>query len=244
MQTSISRPGLEEWEDESGPMPSHITGVWLEREVAAANQSAFNFGLAGGLAPTFEGYELMPFDVLNPASGHDLAVTGRLAYRPDILSENQIGVTASRNDIAVVAGTNPALIDLNAIRQSTFGLFTNWRWDQWRVSSNWMYFDIEMQYGSGTATDEFFLGYVQAEYEASEAWTVFGRTEFGEGEDDSLYLSLLPAVVAHRQMLGVRWDFADRHAITFEIADTSQQADALGHDSFKEVRLQWSTVLR
>lgn len=244
MQTSISRPGLEEWEDESGPMPSHVTGAWLEHEVGVGNQSALNFGLAGGLAPKFEGVELMPFDVLDPGSGHDMAVTGRLVYRPDVLSENQIGLTLSTNDIAVVSDSNPVLFDLNSIRQSTYGVFTNWRWDNWRVSSNFMYFDIDMHYANSTVDDEFFLGYVQAEYEASEAWTFFGRTEFGDGEDDSVYLSLLPAVVAHRQMLGVRWDFAKRHALTLEIADTSQQADTLGHDSFKEARLQWSTVLR
>jgi len=244
MQTSISRPGLEEWEDESGPMPSHVTGALLDHEIVLANQTAFNLGLAAGLAPKFEGQELLPFDVLDPTSGHDLAVTGRMVYRPDVLSTNQIGLTISHNDIAVVSESNPALVDLNSIRQSTFGLFSNWQWDKWRVSSNWMYFDVQMRYGSGTVDDEFFLGYVQAEYETSEDWTVFGRTEFGDSEDDSIYLRLLPAVIAHRQMLGVRWDFADRHGLTFEIADTSQQAETTRHDSFKEVRLQWSTVFR
>ena len=244
MQTSISRPGLEEWEDESGPMPSHVTGTWLEHEFALENQSAFDLGLSAGLAPKFEGQQLMPFDLLDPASDHDMAVTGRLVYRPDILSLNQIGMMVSHNDIAVVSESNPALTELNAIRQVTVGLFTNWQWDKWRLSSNWVYFDIDMQYVSGTVNDEFFLGYIQAEYEASEDWTFFGRTEFGDSEDDSIYLSLLPAVVAHRQMLGVRWDFADRHALTVEVADTSRQADSVGHDSFKEARLQWSTVFR
>jgi hypothetical protein len=186
----------------------------------------------------------MPFDVLDPASGHDMAVSARLVYRPDILSLNQVGVTISHNDIAVVSDSNPALTDLNAIRQVTLGLFTNWKWDKWRLSSNWVYFDIDMQYISDTVNDEFFLGYVQAEYEVSEDWTVFGRTEFGDSEDDSIYLSLLPAVVAHRQMLGLRWDFADKHGLTLELADTSQQANVVGHESFKEARLQWSTVFR
>ncbi len=244
MQTSISRPGLEEWEDESGPMPSHVTGAWLEHEFVMENESAFELGFSAGLAPKFEGRQLMPFDVLDPASGHDMAVTGRLVYRPDVLSLNQVGMTVSHNDIAVVPDSNPALADLNAIRQVTLGLFTHWQWDKWRVSSNWVYFDIDMQYVSGAVNDEFFLGYVQAEYEASEDWTVFGRTEFGDSEDDSIYLSLLPAVVAHRQMLGVRWDFAKRHGLTLEIADTSQQADSVRHDSFKEARIQWSTVFR
>jgi hypothetical protein len=244
MQTSISRPALAEWEDESGPIPSHVTGAWFEHEIGLANQSALDFGLAAGLAPRFEGQQLEPFDVLDPDSDHDLAVTGRLVYRPDILSLNQIGMTISQNDIAVVSESHPSLANLNAIRQATLGVFASWQWDKWRLSSNLMYFDIDMQYGDGTVNDEFLLGYVQAEYEASEEWTVFGRTEFSDSEDDSIYLSLLPGFVAHRQMLGVRWDVADRHALTLEVADTSLQADTVRHDSFKEVRLQWAAVIR
>ena len=244
LQTSISRPGLEEWEDASGPAPSHVTGALFQHDFVLENQSALNFAFAAGIAPKFEGQQLVAFDVFDPASGHDLAVTGRLTYRPEVLSLNQIGLTISHNDIAVDSDSNPALSDLNSIRQATLGFFTNWHWDKWRVLSNWMYFDIDMQYGSGTVNDRFLLGYVQAEYEASEDWTIFGRTELGDDEDDSTYLSLLPAVVAHRHMLGVRWDFADRHGLTFEIADTSQQADSPQHDSFKEARIQWSAVFR
>ena len=242
MQTSISRPGLEEWEDESGPMPSHITGAWFEHEFALERQSAINFGLSAGKSPRFEGQELVAFDILDPSSGHDMAVTTRLVYRPDILSMNQIGLTASHNDIAVASDSNPNLVDLNLIRQKTYGLFTNWKWEDWRLSSNWVYFDIEMQYGAGIVDDEFFLGYIQAEYEVNDAWTLFGRTEFGEGEDDSIYLQLLPAVIAHRQMLGVRWDFADSHGLTLEVADTSRQGANLMHDHFKELRIQWSAI--
>jgi len=242
LQTSISRPGLEQWEDESGPSPSHVTGLWFEHGFSLENQSEVDLALTVGLAPRFEGQELMPFDVLDPTSGHDTAVSGRLVYRPDVLSINQVGLTVSHNDIAVVSDSNPALEDLNAIHQATLGLFAGWQWDRWRVLSNLMYFDIDMDYGSGTVNDEFFLGYVQVEYEASDKWTIFGRTEFGDSEDDSIYLSLLPAVVAHRQMLGARWDFAEQQALTFEVADTSQQADTAQHDSFKEIHIQWSAV--
>ena len=242
MQTSISRPGLEQWEDESGPMPSHITGAWLEHEFTLRNQSALNVGLTAGVAPKFEGHELVAFDILNPDSGHDLGTSIRVAYRPDVLSTNQVGLTLSHNDIAVVSDSSPNLADLNSIKQFTVGFFTNWRWEDWRLSSNWMYFKIDMNYAAGNVDDDFFLGYLQAEYEAAEDWTVFGRVEFGDGEDDSIYLQLLPAVIAHRHMLGVRWDFIDSHGLTLEIADTSTQGMGTNHDSFKELRFQWSAV--
>ena len=242
MQTSISRPGVEEWEDESGPMPSHITGAWFEHQFSIKTQSAINLGLSAGIAPKFEGEELLAFDVLDPTSGHDLGVGTRIAYRPDLLSTNQVGLTIAYNDIAVESESNPDLADLDAISQVTIGLFTHWRWNEWVLSSNVMYFDIELQYLSGDVNDEFILGYVQAEYEATEDWTLFSRIELGDGEDNSEYLQLLPAVIAHRHMLGVRWDFADSNALTIEIADTSTPTDNDDHDSFKELRFQWSAV--
>ena len=242
MQTSISRPGLEEWEDESGPMPSHITGLWLEHEFSVNTQSALNLGLSAGLAPKFEGEQLAPFDLLDPTSGHGLSVSGRLAYHPDVLSISQIGLTVSNNDIEVVSDSNPNLTDLNTIQQLTYGVFAHWQWKDWRLSTNWMYFDIDMLYTSGEVKDKFLLAYVQVEYDFSEDWTVFGRTEFGDGEDDSHYLQLLPRVIAHRQMLGLRWNVADSHALTLEIADTSVPAEENEHQSFKELRIQWSAV--
>ena len=242
MQTSISRPGLEEWEDESGPMPSHITGLSLEHEFTRGDQSAFSLGLTTGLAPKFKGSQLEAFDVLRPESGHDLSLSGRLVYRPDVLSMNQIGLAVAINDIAVVSDSNPLLADLNAIRQTTVGIFSNWHWQDWRLSTNWVFFDNEMQYQDGDVDDDFVLGYVQGEYEASEDWTVFGRVEIGDNEDLSPYLQLLPNVIAHRHMIGVRWDFADSHALTLEVADTSTQGAELQHDSFKEMRIQWSAV--
>jgi hypothetical protein len=71
---------------------------------------------------------------------------------------------------------------------------------------------------------------------------VFSRVDLALSEDDSAYLKLLPAVIAHRNMLGVRWDFADSHALTFELADTSTPGIDSGHNTFNEVRVQWSAV--
>ena len=242
MQTSISRPSLEEWEDESGPMPSHVTGIWLEREMAVRGQTALSLGIAAGFAPKFAGQELVPFDILDPDNGHDLSASGRLVYRPDVLSMNQIGLALAYNDIAVVSESSPNLADLNSIRQATFGLFADWHWKSWRLSTNWVYFDNEMFYRDGVVNDDFVLAYIQGEYQATEDWTIFGRTEFGLGEDESPYLQLLTAFIAHRSMIGVRWDFADSQGLTLEVADTAAQGDSVEHDSFKEIRIQWSAV--
>ena len=242
MQTSISRPAVEEWEDDGGPMPSHITGLLLEREYSIKGQSAINLGLATGLAPKFAGQTLVPFDFLDPDSGHDLAISGRLVYRPDVLSMNQFGLALAYNDIAVVSESSPALVDLNSISQVTLSLFANWHWNDWRLLTNWVYFDIDMRYRDGDVEDDLILGYVQGEYQATKNWTIFGRSEFGHDEDSSSYLQLLPGFVAHRNMVGVRWDFANSQAVTMEFADASMQGDDFSNDDFKELRIQWSAV--
>ena len=242
MQTSISRPGLEEWEDEGGPMSSHITGMLLEHEYEGAGESAIGFGFAAGLGSKFIGQELVPLDLLDPQSGHDLAVNYRMTYRPDVFSTSQVGLMVAWNDIPVDSASAPALVDLNAIRQTTIGLFADWQWTDWRVITSWVYFDNELQFINGDENDDFVLAYLQAEYKASENWTIFGRSEFGFGEDDSIYLQLLPTSIAHRHMLGVRWDFTDAQGLALELADTSTQGENFVHDHFKEIRLQWSAV--
>lgn len=242
MQTSISRPGVEEWEDESGPMPSHVTGISVEHKIERADQSAFNIGLAAGLGPVFEDEELEAFDVLNPDDGHDLSMNIRLAYQPDALSRNQVGILLGWNNIPVVSDSNPNLADLEEIEQLTAGIFVDWHWDAWRLTSSWTYFDNKLFSVDSTEHDDFIAGYAQGEYKANDDWTLFGRTEIGFGEDKSPYLRLLPAFIAHRNMLGVRWDLVDKHSLTAEIADTSTQGDGTSHNNFKEIRFQWSAV--
>lgn len=237
LQTSISRPGLEEWEDESGPMPSHLTGLLLEHDYLRADQSVIGFGFALGLGAKFSGQELVPYDLLDSQGGHEPAINYQMTYRPDILSTNQVGLLVAWNDIPVDSDSSPDLADLRTIRQTTVALYADWKWAAWRLMTSWVYFDNQLQYVDSTEKDDFVLAYVQGEYEASENWTVFGRTEFGFGEDNSPYLQLLPEFVAQRYMLGVRWDFVDVQSLTLEIADTSTQGD-----NFKELQIQWSAV--
>jgi len=242
LQTTISRPGLDQWEDDSGPMPSHITGLEFDQQFELRGGAGLRLGLVAGLAPTFAGSELVPYDLINSSSGHENAYEARLIYQPEMLSRSQVGLSAARNEIAVDSSSSPDLANLDNIRQVTVGVFIDWEWPKWHLLTNWVYFDIEMDYVGARVKDDFVLAYVQAEYDASDKWTLFARTEFGFDEDYSPYLRLLPAFVAHRHMLGARWDFADSQALTAEIADTSTQGDDFSHDNFKELRFQWSAV--
>lgn len=242
MQTSITRPSIEEWEDESGPIPSHVTGISMEHTQPGNGKNTWNTGFSFGLAPRFKKNALQPFDIFDAESDHGLSFNGRVAYQPDLFSENQLGVVLSWNDINVDSESDPALADLDDIQQLVVGVFADWRWADWRLLGSFMHFEHDLRYTNDVVKDEFLAGYVQAEYSASEYWTVFGRIDYSTGEDDSPYLRLLPAFVSHRHMVGVRWDFISRQAVTMEVADTSAQGLDTTHNNFKEVRFQWSAV--
>lgn len=242
LQTSITRPSMEEWEDQSGPIPSHITGFVLQASRPLGDEAALNYVIGAGLAPKFKGQRLEPFDILDPRSGHGLSVNFKIAYRPKAFEMMQIGIISAWNAINVVSESNPALADLDEIDQLTAGVFADWRWDDLRLISSFVYFRNDLKYVDETIDDRFTLGYLQLEYGLNEDITFFGRADMAFEEDWSPYLRLLPAFVSHRHMLGVRWDIANFHALTLEIADTAQQSPAGDHDNFKEVRFQWSAV--
>jgi len=242
MMTSITRPSVEEWEDQSGPVPSHVTGMQLEITAPAGDQKAWSYGFSTGLAPKFVDDRLSPFDVLDPESGYGMSFNARIGYRPDMFNNNQVGLVIGSNDINVDSGSNSNLAELHDIRQLTVGVFADWTWDAWRVIFDHLQFRQDLRYTADDVRDEFVAGYLQVEYEASEKWTVFGRIDYSEGEDDSPYLRLLPAFVSHRHMAGLRWDFMPKHALTMELAETATQGEFFEHGFFKEIRFQWSAV--
>ena len=242
MQTSITRPSIEEWEDESGPIPSHITGLMMEHTQPGMGNTAWAMGFSFGLGPEFEKDELAPFDVLDPDGGHGLSFNGRVAFQPDVFSDNQFGMTLGLNDINVDSGSDPQLADLDDIQQLTVGVFVDWRWTGWRVLGSLVHFENDLRYVGSVLNDEFLAGYVQAEFEFSDQWTAFGRIDHSSAEDNSPYLALLPGFISHRHMFGLRWDLVPKQALTMELADSSSQGDDFMHNHFKEVRFQWSAV--
>ena len=244
LQTSITRPSMEEWEDESGPIPSHITGLLIEHSDERDSGASFDYAVSVGLAPIFSEQELVAYEVFDPDSGHGGSVSFRISYRPDIFSPMQLGLLVGYNDINVDSDSHPNLTDLNEIRQATIGAFADWRWGDWRVIANLAHVQNDLRYVGRAEDDTFQLGYLQFEYEASKDWTIFGRTDNSFSEDNSPYLALLPDFIAHRQMLGVRWDFAMLNSLTMEVSDTSTQGVGPFHGNFHEIRFQWSAVFQ
>jgi hypothetical protein len=244
LQTSITRPSLEQWEDENGASPAHITGLNLEIDWELQDEAALGFSAAAGLGPRFVDDELVAYDMFDPESGHGLSVAFRTSYRPQLLSPVQFGLLAGWNEINVESTSNPGLATLDRVDQLTAGVFADMRWEKLRLISSLVYHHNTLRYFGENVSDRYLLAYVQPEYSISDDVIVFGRVDIGDGEDHSVYLNLLPTFVSHRNMLGLRWDFTSSQSLTFEFADTSQQGENFMHEHFKEVRMQWSAAIR
>lgn len=242
LQNSISRPKLEEWEDEYGPMPSHITGVLFEHKFERTDQSEISFSVAAGLGPKFVNTHLVAYDMLEPESGHKGAANFNVIFRPDVLESTQFGFMAAWSDIAVDAVANTAIADLAAVHQITAGLFGDWHVEKWRVMAYGVYFENQLRFVDARQKDRFVLGYVQGEYAPNDDWTLFGRAEFGPDQGSSPFLELLTGFIPDRDMLGVRRDIHNNHSLTLEIAETGARSSGSVGTRFKEVRIQWSAV--
>jgi hypothetical protein len=242
LQTSITRPALEEWEDDGGATPAHITGLLLESEHQRSDESAIGLAASIGYSPILEDGELETHHLFESSSDHGLSLNLRVAYRPEFLASTQFGVLAGWNEINVVPTAVPLPDAPSSIDQAMLGAFGDWYWNDLRLLASIVYFDNTVELPAQDVDDSYLLGYAQLEYEANNVMTVFGRVEGGIDQDDSVYLALFESFITERYMLGARWDVAEHHALTVEVANTTFGAAASGSRDFNEVRLQWSAV--
>jgi len=237
LQTSISRPGIEEWEDEGGVLPTHITGLLLETGKIRKDSSGYQIAVSAGFAPVLTEGGLEPFEPWDPSSDHGAAFNFRLAFLPDYFGNNQFGILGGWNDIEIGSDNFASQIGTESVEQLQLGVYMNWRWEQLRIIFKINYLENKHIRADGDFTDDFWSGYIQAEYAIGSYWTVYGRHENSSGENDTEFIRLIPNFVSHRNLFGVRWDIATTHALTLEISD----AETLTSD-FDQYRLQWSAV--
>ena len=242
LQTSITRPALEEWEDDGGSNPSHITGLLLESEHQRDDESAIGVAASVGLAPVFEDRLLESYEILEETSDHGLSLNLRVAFRPQYLSSTQFGIVAAWNEINVRPEPDAAQDRPDSIDQASLGVFADWHRDDLRLLASFVYFDNALAFPAQDQDETYLLGYAQLEYEANAVVTLFGRAESGIDQDDSAYLQMFETAITERYMLGARWDVAEFHSLTVEFADTTYGASVSGSRSFGEFRVQWSAV--
>ncbi len=236
LQTSISKPGISQFEDFGGIIPAHSTGLLLDGTYVFDDSTGIKAAFSVGTAPVLDKNALETFDLLDSQTNHNLAYHFRFTYHPNFFKNNKVGIFASYSDI----NTEHIFLQgrsLDAIEQITVGAFVDWYWQEWRLISAATHIINRMDYSNRKMHDEFTSGFVQGEYEFGQDWILFGRIEESFSENNSAFLQLIPNFVESRQMIGARLDFFQQHALTLELAhiETVKQ-------NFGQVRIQWSAV--
>jgi hypothetical protein len=236
LQPSITRPVIEEWEDDGGVLPQHIVGALGETRLQLGDPAGLSLAASAGIGPLMTPEGLKPLQLLGSQSGDHRPSFGlRLTYLPDFAGDDGIELVAMQSEIGFSASAyaGPAdHIDLGVV-----GMGVGWTWGPWQLEST--AYAIRADFvGDGGKVDRFAAGYAQLRRELDKGLSILGRFEGSADTDGSRYLALFPDFVSQRAVLGLRWDLANKQALSLELADSRAR-----YGSYREIRLQWSGVL-
>jgi hypothetical protein len=243
LQTAITRPFIERWEDEHGLIPQHITGALFESRRPIGGEGAIQVSGGLGAGPSLEGNEYEPINLIDSNPGqHHLSLTGRVAYLPEYTGTSSFGLLYGHDHVDTSAPyVLNALNSRNAVL-TIYGVYADWNSEPWRAIGAIYYVDVDLD---PTARDESFIsGYIQAERQLPKNLTLFGRLENSSRMQESRYVALFDNhdgnidIALSREALGLRWDYIKRQALTLEVS----HVDSLKQHS-NEIRLQWSAVV-
>jgi hypothetical protein len=243
LQTDITRPYIERWEDEHGIIPQHITGALFESRQSVGKDAAIQISTGVGAAPALADGELDPIDLTGANPGrHKLSVTGRLAYLPQYVGPSSMGLLVALDDLSVRSARTLESLGSNAAKVSVYGAYIDWTAEAWRIVAANYYVNVALR--SASRNESFISGYLQIERRLSQQFTIFGRLEDSARMQESRYVALFDDVdsdieiALRRQAAGVRWDYTRRQALTFEASHVVSLTRASN-----ELRLQWSAAI-
>ena len=209
MATSVTRPRIIDFEDDAGPMPTHLTGLLLQG-THSRGEGGWQYDFAIGSGPRLAG-QLVPVDVLRGSRLNKLALVARLAFRPDVTRDSQYGVSLAHTRIPAEDQ------DFKEFEQSLAGVYLNQEFDRLRVFGELFRVTHRVTRGEGTLPS-YWAGYLQAEYKLiPSVWTAYARYEGISSPLDDDYRSLFPRLYRQGYAGGVRWDFKDNQALKLEL---------------------------
>ncbi len=242
LQTSLSRPTIANYEDELGPLPTHLTGVLLE-STRTIDDSEINYMAALGVGPSFIDTALEPLDLLNPVNPGKAAGSFRLGFRPEVGNPNQFGAALGYAEIPFTdALTDPvsnALVD--EVQQTVLSAFLNYEKGKFHLIGELFVLDDLVSGAGSNSRYTSVSAYLQPEYKPGESGrtTLYARIETTPNAAEDGYLSLYKEYSPHQLFAGVRYDITAKQAIKVETGRTQRQ-DGL---EFNSISAQWSMVL-
>jgi hypothetical protein len=238
LQTSISRPAADEWEDLGGVLPQHFTGVLVEGSKPVFDTWRVRTAFGGGIAPQITSDGMEAFDLLHPDSNrHQMGYQARASLHPGDFTETGFGILAAHDDLTAIGSISPAEIGFDHVDLSLLGVFGTYAGTAWKVTGTVYRASAHLYYTASTVDDKFVVGYVEAERRLPFDFTAFARIEGSQGTGSSPYLRLFEEFARSRQVGGLRWDFAQRQALTLQLTDSHTL-----NGRFSDVRLQWSAA--
>jgi hypothetical protein len=243
LQTAITRPSIENWEDEDGLIPQHITGVLVESRRQFGAKAGVQFSAGAGAAPVIEPEHNEPINLVGNNPGrHGVSLTGRLAYLPDYVETSSTGFLFGHDQLFASREAASRVIRSNHVVLTIYGAYLDWSLGEWRIIGTGYYVNVELDRPSPDGS--FISGYVQAERQFPYQLTAFARVEDSARMQRLRYVTQLDQdtkdidITIRRQTGGLRWDFARRQALTVEVG---HEASLSQHGN--EVRLQWSAAI-
>jgi hypothetical protein len=243
LQTAITRPAIENWEDEEGLIPQHITGALVEsrRPLGSVAGVQMSGGVGASPALSHDNYEPITLIDNNPGK-HGLSFTGRLAYLPEYVGTSSAGLLFGHDQIFLRGPVAAATVRSNHATLSVYGAYADWAIDAWRFIGAGYYVDIRLD---GPAPNENFMsGYVQVERQLPYRLTAYGRVEDSARMQESRYVAIFNDhsgdidITLRRLAAGLRWDYMRRQALSVELSHVV----SLDQRAY-EVRLQWSAAI-
>lgn len=233
LQTSISHPAIESYEDQSGVVPAHVAGLLFDHKHEIEGGAAWRALFSVGQGPRLEADGLAPWDLFHARRGGGRAIAARLSYYPDAFGETEFGVFFGGSVIPIV------LPDFRENRQQVAGVFANVEQGRWRTVA--AVFHVRDRVTSDLAARSgasFFNGYGQIEYAFNTLTALYGRAEMTAGGKNDAYLNLSPEFVRHRLLAGVRRALTAHQAVKLEVAASRMQDER----RVAQIQVQWSMV--
>jgi hypothetical protein len=243
LQTAITRPSIENWEDEDGLIPQHITGALLESRRQIGTDAGVQVSAGVGAGPALTTRDNEPIDLLGNNPGkHGLSYMGRLSFLPDYIGTSSAGLLFGHDQMFARSAIALATLHSNHATLSIFGAYADWNVESWRFIGTGYYVDVLLD--RPDTEESFMSAYLQAERQLPHKLTAFGRLENSPRMRESRYVQLLDDhtsnvdISIRREAAGLRWDYARRQALTCEF-DHEVSLSQRGY----EVRLQWSAAI-
>jgi hypothetical protein len=243
LQTAITRPAIENWEDEEGLIPQHITGALLESRCPLGPQAGLQFQGGVGIAPAIRGDNYVPIDLVSNNSGkHGLSITSRLAYLPDYAGTSSAGLLFNHEQISTRDPDILSKLGSHHLDLATYGAYADWTVDAWRFIGVAYYIDIHLD--RPAPAESFISAYLQVERQLPSRLTAYGRIEDSARMEKTRYVAVFDDhsgdidITIRRLGGGLRWDYARHQAFTVELSHVVSP-DKRAY----EARLQWSAAI-